>query len=815
MKMSSVSTDNPILTQDNASGGWYVLDQHCNFNKRISIQDGETVNLIITEYLALNANKGIDVPAGATLHIWGQSDPLLPTAATGVINSFAQENGDPDIGGNGYLYIHGGVICAIGGTHAAGIKGKSVNGQGNYGLYIYGGAVVSIGGEHGAGIGCGFSQVCGGIKITGGQIYAKGNYRAAGIGAGYHSWTCTPPSGSFSGNPSDDEFAEIRITGGNVTAIGGTGAGIGGGQAWDDWEGTPAIVYIDGGTVNASTESGQPTNSEGAVAIGKGDKGMDVFDYLHIYDGAKVSASTSNNGGLTLQNAADGRSNDNYITFKQMKIEPCDHPNLVSNNYTDNNGNLLIGCDYCYTTVPYALVLEGNWNENISWRGQIQPQVGSDVEVRVPATIPSGCIANVGNITLGELGSITIADGGQLLHTNAGVQATVQKSITGHGGNNNGGWNFIASPLTESFAPTAGNGFLTNTYDLYFYDEPTHYWRNYKPGNQASGFSIEPQQGYLYANSGGTMLQFNGTLQPNTEVTIGNLSQSASTLTGFNLVGNPFAHNVTTYTGTSVSAECFRLNDTRSEVVVGTIDAEHPLLPAEGFFVKATGADASITFNAQTRGTAVTPARISLELVEGSPSTGSGTALIDRLIVKREGEPLEKLTIRDGGTRLFALRNSQEMAVVIAEGNEQPVSFKAAKNGTYTLTIQVEGMELGYLHLIDNLTGNDVDLLQTPSYTFESNANDYDSRFRLVFTADEDNLDNTDNFAFVSDGNIIIKSGPSTSSGTLQIVDVTGRIVATHSGRIQCVPTSGMTPGVYVLRLIQGDKVRMQKIVVR
>ena len=41
-----------------------------------------------------------------------------------------------------------------------------------------------------------------------------------------------------------------------------------------------------------------------------------------------------------------------------------------------------------------------------------------------------------------------------------------------------------------------------------------------------------------------------------------------------------------------------------------------------------------------------------------------------------------------------------------------------------------------------------------------------------------------------------------------------GRIVATHSGRIQCVPTSGMTPGVYVLRLINGNDVKVQKIVI-
>jgi hypothetical protein len=48
----------------------------------------------------------------------------------------------------------------------------------------------------------------------------------------------------------------------------------------------------------------------------------------------------------------------------------------------------------------------------------------------------------------------------------------------------------------------------------------------------------------------------------------------------------------------------------------------------------------------------------------------------------------------------------------------------------------------------------------------------------------------------------------------LQIVDVMGRIlVSTDTTRN--VSTNGLTAGVYVLRLINGDDVRVQKIVVR
>ena len=68
-----------------------------------------------------------------------------------------------------------------------------------------------------------------------------------------------------------------------------------------------------------------------------------------------------------------------------------------------------------------------------------------------------------------------------------------------------------------------------------------------------------------------------------------------------------------------------------------------------------------------------------------------------------------------------------------AHTGEIPVCFKAAEDGIYTLTINSESVELEYLHLIDNLTGADIDLLQTPSYSFEAQTTDNVSRFRLAF----------------------------------------------------------------------------------
>ena len=131
--------------------------------------------------------------------------------------------------------------------------------------------------------------------------------------------------------------------------------------------------------------------------------------------------------------------------------------------------------------------------------------------------------------------------------------------------------------------------------------------------------------------------------------------------------------------------------------------------------------------------------------------------------------------------------------------------------------MDVENADVDYLHLIDNLTGADIDLLalrqaQGPAeYTFTAKITDYASRFRLVFSVCGDADGDNGTFAFINTGNIIVTGAE--ADAVLQIVDVTGRIIVCRDAA-RHVSTSGMTPGVYVLRLINGDNVKTQKIVI-
>jgi len=415
-------------------------------------------------------------------------------------------------------------------------------------------------------------------------------------------------------------------------------------------------------------------------------------------------------------------------------------------------------------------------------------------------TIANGSSLTVtGTLTNNTASNLILENGAQLVHNSNNVAATVKKSIESNTTANNG-WNFISSPVTENITPNTENGLLGNTYDLYYYDEPTHYWKNYKTSN----FILTHKQGYLYANNTTTTLQFEGTLNPSVSpIAITNLSHSAESLNGFNLIGNPFACNAT------IDQDCYVISGNK---VVLASDTK-VFAPCEGAFVKATSDDFTVNFS-KSVGDKTTDNGNHLDIVvkQEEKKGSSTTQIIDRARVRfGKGVGMEKYALKDNDTQLTLWQDGEEFAVVYSDGQtETPINFKATQNGTYTLSIESQSIELDYLHLIDNLTGYDIDLLTTPSYTFEAKVNDYVSRFKLVYSNSEDTDCDNATFAFISNGDIIVNHE---GHATLQILDLAGRIVMSGD-EMNRISTKGMAPGVYVIRLVTADEVRTQKIIV-
>lgn len=399
------------------------------------------------------------------------------------------------------------------------------------------------------------------------------------------------------------------------------------------------------------------------------------------------------------------------------------------------------------------------------------------------------------------------------------AKSSINRAITGHNGNNDGGWVFIASPVSGSIAPAAVSNLVAETaenYDFYRFNQSNtngKEWENFKATtteNHPDFTGLVNGRGYLYANYDNVTLSFTGTF--NTEATqVVPLDYDANAeKAGWNLVGNPFPV-AATISNAQGDPQAFYVISGRNVVAN---QGSSVIEPCTGVMVKANDTGESVTFtraNAQSQ--APQPNGLQIALTQPTANTrGTSNTQVDNAIVSfNEGESLEKFVFNANLAKLYIPQDHKDFAIAYAEKEgEKPLNFKAVENGSYTISVNAEGVEMAYLHLIDNLTGADVDLLATPSYTFEAKTSDYASRFRLVFKANEDNIDNNDNFAFISNGEIIVNG-----EGYLQVFDVLGhQLFAKQLSTLNSQLSILTAPGVYVLRLIDGEKVRTQKMVI-
>ena len=371
------------------------------------------------------------------------------------------------------------------------------------------------------------------------------------------------------------------------------------------------------------------------------------------------------------------------------------------------------------------------------------------------------------------------------------------KEITAYSGN--GGYFLIASPLNQEVAPGDVLNMISNNYDLYAFDQSAEdglEWRNFKAG---AFETLVAGKGYLYANSQDVTLTFMGApYQGNGEVTL--YKDDNAEFPGWNLVGNPFAE--TAY----IDRAFYTMNSEGSEVIAGTGNEVGDM---EGIFVIAESDGETMTFSTESN-----PGKGQIVL---NVNQDRGN-VIDRAIVRFSGNVLPKFMLNPNNTKLCISKDSGDFAVARSNNNGRlPVSFKPAEEGVYFINVDVENVEARYLHLIDHVECVDIDLLQNPTYKFEAKANEKPNRFELVFRTGNGHVkelftSNANNgFSFFSNGNWIINNE---GEAILQVVDVEGRILSSEEINGCVSKHIEAAPGVYMLRLINGKDVKVQKIVV-
>ena len=459
-------------------------------------------------------------------------------------------------------------------------------------------------------------------------------------------------------------------------------------------------------------------------------------------------------------------------------------------------------CDYVTftTNALKTFTTEGDWSVAANWTPAGVPTIEDVVSIEAAATITD--IAYADEITIADGGSITIADGGQLVHNNTGVAATVKKTIEGYGEANvetKLGYYFIANPLTSSVDP-ADAGLITDDENYDLYDWAAGYeleWRNYKDAQFNLSYYNTPA--YLYANMNTVELAFNGTVRSSENNVSAPVYVSSNEFGAWNLIGNPFVCNAYLVNNTGAALPYYKMNTTGDGYDAVTGEA---IAPVTGIFYEAP-ANGSVYFTREA------PANNGKGVL--NMNLRSNNKQLDNAIVRfGEGQQMSKMSFRANSSKIYMPVEGKDYAIANA-GNEgeMPVSFKAENNGTYTLSFNAEEVSFNYLHLIDNMTGADVDLLSTPSYSFEARTTDYASRFRLVFATGNNN---EDSFAFFSNGSMVINNE---GNATVQVIDVTGRIIKSESINGSANINVNAAPGVYMIRLVNGDNMKVQKVVVK
>ncbi len=451
----------------------------------------------------------------------------------------------------------------------------------------------------------------------------------------------------------------------------------------------------------------------------------------------------------------------------------------------------------------------GNWNEDANWTPSGAPTASTNVVIKANVVIPSDYIAKANNVTVQGTSTITIRDGGEFEYTSGTVTATVEKFIEGYGTGKDK-W-YLISALGYMASADVEN-LLTADYDYYRFDgtDADAEWKNYKKDDFANTFDMTTGWGYLYAHKTDVTLRFTGELlNPDYYYAGGNASaylafDGTKPLGKFTLLGNVYARKayLIYYPGWTDITDFYVMNAAGTEVVANT----NPyLLPNQGVFVEATAASQLALVATEPMGAKASNSSLNVTLV-------SNNEVVDIARVRfGEGNGLEKYQINTNHTKLYIPNADNDYAVTYRDAAEgvMPLNFKAETTKYYTISVKPENMSFNYLHLIDNFTGENIDLLIDHEYTFIGSPRDDENRFRIVFSANGTDTE-SDEFIYQNGDELIVNG-----EGELQVYDVMGRYVASYNvNGNKRISAEQFSNAVYIFRLI-GSDVKTQKIVVR
>ena len=445
--------------------------------------------------------------------------------------------------------------------------------------------------------------------------------------------------------------------------------------------------------------------------------------------------------------------------------------------------------------------------------------VRANVSVTEEAAAKNVTIEDGASLTLTaslNASKLTINDGGQLFgadkltKANAYFKMNINIPTEWSNENNIDGWQFISSPFTNALIEDFTNA---DEYDLYKYDGSNNQWFNHKKayadGNGAVTFGTGFKQGvgYLASYREETTVTLDGALYTDTDSEFSefddvNLSyQNGNELANLHLLGNPFPFNMNIEKATFTNmVEGFAV-----VTAEGGYDYAQTTIPVgDGFFVKTTAGGAKFSYNHNAKSSRSGNAK-SLNII------ATGNAGSDNVVVNfaGKGEGFPKLqNFNDDIATVYVQNNDANYGVYNCDENttEVELCFNANQMGNYTISVEPTG-EFSSIVLVDRFTGIETNLL-VDDYHFTAMSDANNNRFILKLAVSDQQSAVSDNFVYQSGEELIIEA-----EGTVQIIDVMGRVVYNSNVENNRINVSDFNNGTYVVRVINETGVKVQKII--
>lgn len=490
------------------------------------------------------------------------------------------------------------------------------------------------------------------------------------------------------------------------------------------------------------------------------------------------------------------------------------------------------------------------WNVDVNWSTGSVPADGADVIINADAVITSE--VNVASITINKgdsypYNTLTVADkgiltvtgtisqqsdyllvleeGGQIFQNNNNVTARFRMSIDNPSDwsdeTNKDGWQFISMPMTGvdfyGFASTWNSSTAQPTcdYDLYKYDgSQEKEWQNFRDGGFEED-TFKSGTGYLASRKEVSTVSLSGTLNVETPFVFSGYDQiiynEEKDLANFRLFGNPFTYDI--YMS---DFDLDLYNDGENDFVSGYAVVNNsgsydyrtiePIKVGEGFFVKALTTTA-IAYAPNSK-------RSEDKSFNSLNVIATSNAGKDNVVINLGGEKagFDKLqNFNDAIATVYVAEDGKNYGIYNCDADVQEIelNFNANQMGNYTISIQPNG-KFQTVTLVDRFTGIETNML-LEDYSFTAMSNENNNRFIVKLAVSDQQSAVSDNFVYQSGEDLIIDA-----EGTVQIIDVMGRVllsdeVESTNNRIN---VSGFQNGTYMVRVINGSEVKVEKVVI-